>query len=162
MFSNTVFLFFIKNLLICPSFLPPIAFLKSISACLPIFFLISAINGVTVLFFETLVSSLDFKVLTVLSTLFFIVLTVSVGNVLLFNIFLYLGLSALGAVVSSTATFSAASNPLVIPSSTPLIPNLSAKLLALKKALFTINFSRSCLPVNSSNTMDSISERIDS
>ena len=162
MFSNIAFLFLIKNLFIWPSFLPPIAFLKSISACLPIFFLISAIKGVTVLFFETLLSSLDFKVLTVFNTLFLIAVIVSVGSVLLFNMFLYFGLSALGAVVSSTATFSAASKPLVIPSSTDLIPNLSAKLLALKKALFTINFSISCLSVNSSNTIDSISERIDS
>ena len=104
MFSSIGFLSFKKLFLSSPPRLAPNIFLNSISACLPISFLISDIKGVTVLFIDVAASMRDLSVLVISSILSFTFDTISAGSTLASTKFWYSTLGASVVVVSATGS----------------------------------------------------------
>ena len=127
MFSSIYRLFFNNQFLNSLSFLPPIAVLTSISNCLPIASLISAIKGVTVRFNEIGSSILDLRVRILVNIFPTAVFITSGSKTFDSNAFLYFGFSFTSETVSS------AIKP--FSSVTSFLKSLSNKLLEIAIAL---------------------------
>ena len=124
MFSRIAFLLSVKNLLRTPSFLPPIAFFKSMSICLPNVNLSSFTKGVIVVFLDTGASIRLLSVPTILGILVKIPSISSGLAIRLFKRGLYSGFSSstrssiCSVVVTSDAAPLRSSTSLWLKSST--------------------------------------------
>ena len=139
MFCNTAFLFLSKNFLNLPSFLPPIAVLRSISACLPISNCISAISGVTVRLLDIAASILDFKVRSTVFNLAFTASITSPDTTPASVKFLYLGFSFTSFEPSSAIM------PLVVDTS--LASFSSLPFFSVARASLILLFKPNVLPI---------------
>ena len=131
MFCNTAFLVLSKNFLSFKSFLPPMAVLRSISACVPISAIISAIYGATVRLPEIASSILVFKVRSTIFNLASIASTTSPGTTLASIRLLYLGFSFTSFELSSAAIPLALLTSLASFNSFPFLNSVRASLILL-------------------------------
>ena len=134
MFSSIGFLSLSRFFLNSPPFLTPSIFLNSISACLPISFLISAIKGVTVLFKETAVSIRDLSTLVVDITFCLTLAAISSGNTLLSSKFLYFLGSGVDSIFFSVSESDCLSNKAKASASILLTYNGSTRLRSSRSA----------------------------
>ena len=128
-FSIIAFLLRIVQFLSSLSFLPPMAFLRSISICLDTSCTNSSIIGVTLTFLETAVPNLFLSVLTVCNTFSLALSNTALSNALASLILVYLASSAVSSAIlvsfSSKVTSSAA-NSATAPTSPAAVSILAA------------------------------------